>query len=315
MPDISTLVHDINSLFSNGHICSQENAEKLGKAIADTVVRRLKEASQPDEPFRLRMSNLGKPDKQLWYEAHSVQPREQLPPQARIKFLFGDILENLLIFLAKEAGHEVTDEQRGVEYCGISGSMDCRIDRVLVDVKSASTRSFEKFYTGSLRRNDPFGYMWQLSGYGWADGVTDSGFLVIDKTLGHICFMGVDKEEIKLYNIPERIAHMKAVLASPDPPERCFIDVPDGKSGNMKLDTTCSYCAFKGECWPGLRTFLYSNGPRFLTKVKRVPQVTEVLSEEQLAERLFNEDGREQEQQECGELGAGESPEGPDDAG
>ena len=56
-------------------------------------------------------------------------------------------------------------------------------------------------------------------------------------------------------------------------PNRAFSDVPDGKSGNMKLGTQCSYCEFKKVCWPDLKTYIYSSGPRYLTKVVREPKV------------------------------------------
>ena len=60
------------------------------------------------------------------------------------------------------------------------------------------------------------------------------------------------------------------------PPTKCYEPVADGKSGNMKLPVGCSYCSYKHECYPKLRTFIYSNGPKFLTEVGKVPSVLEV---------------------------------------
>lgn len=59
-------------------------------------------------------------------------------------------------------------------------------------------------------------------------------------------------------------------------PERAFQPEPDGKSGNMKLGLQCSYCNMKHACYPNLRTFIYSNGPRYLTTVVKTPDVPEV---------------------------------------
>lgn len=282
---IETLVADIYALFTEGHVCDPENTAALGQAIAEVVQARLQEAAKAREPFRLRMSNLGKQDKQLWYEARREQfPSEPLEAPTRIKFLFGDILERVLLFLTVEAGHELTHSQRQVEVDGITGSMDGRIDGVLVDVKSASTFSFQKFKTGELRRDDPFGYMWQLSGYSTGDtppetDPSDGAFLAIDKTLGHICLMKVPSEEFKLYDVPQRIDHLKSVIMNPEPPGRCYDDVPDGKSGNMKLATGCSYCSHKSDCWPDLKTYFYASGPRFLTTVVREPKVEQQQSD------------------------------------
>ena len=47
---------------------------------------------------------------------------------------------------------------------------------------------------------------------------------------------------------------------------------PDGKSGNTKLCTQCSYCDFKKICWPHMRTFIYKGGPRYLINVAREPR-------------------------------------------
>ena len=63
----------------------------------------------------------------------------------RIKFLYGHILEELIILFSVLAGHEVTEAQKEVHVEGIKGHQDCKIDGVLVDCKSASLRGFDKF--------------------------------------------------------------------------------------------------------------------------------------------------------------------------
>ena len=67
-----------------------------------------------------------------------------------------------------------------------------------------------------------------------------------------------------------------ALVALPEPPRCTCGTVPDGKSGNFKLDVKASYSPYKYVCFPSLRTFLYSDGPRYLTKVTRKPDVIEV---------------------------------------
>ena len=66
------------------------------------------------------------------------------------------------------------------------------------------------------------------------------------------------------------------MVKQPEPPEKCYEPKPDGKSGNMKLDIGCSYCAYNKACWPDLRAFAYSTGPRFLTEVVNEPKVQEI---------------------------------------
>lgn len=230
----------------------------------------------------LRLSNIGTPCKRkLWYTINTPEAAEPLSPAARFKFLFGDILEELLLFLAKEAGHSVEGQQDELEINGIKGHRDAVVDGRIVDVKSASTYSFRKFAGNGLREDDPFGYLDQIGAYAQASGsdplVTEKdvvSFLVVDKTLGNICLDTYPTSEVD-YN--KKTEEVKQIVNSPTPPDRAFDDVPDGKSGNRKLCTQCSYCDFKRECWPNLRTFIYSSGPTFLTEVAREPKVLEAV--------------------------------------
>lgn len=227
------------------------------------------------------MSNVGKPcERQLYYSINNSEDGEELPPQAHIKFAYGTLVELLLLFLVEASGHTVEGTQDEQEIEGIKGHRDAVIDGTIVDVKSASTFSFKKFEDGSLSENDSFGYIDQLQSYLYAgqsdDKVTDKdrgAFLVLDKTLGHIC-LDIHKRKDLPY---DRIfQHKKDLVNSDKVPPRGFDPIPDGASGNEKLGTNCQYCDFKKKCHPGLRTFLYSGSPRFLTTVKKLPNVPEI---------------------------------------
>ena len=164
-----------------------------------------------------------------------------------------------------------------MEIDGVKGHIDAKIDGIVIDVKSASPFGFKKFKDYSLLENDPFGYLYQISGYGQClTPGEEVAFLACDKVTGDLALMNVSPSVSQEYDAKERISYLKKVVSSPEMPERCYPDEPDGKSGNRKLGTNCSYCAFKKECWPGLRTFLYSTGPRYLTTVNELPRVYEV---------------------------------------
>lgn len=247
----------------------------------------------------LRMSSLGTPClRKLWYSVNNTDAAEPLRPSTKLKFLYGDILEELLLSLAVAAGHKVEGMQDELEIMGIKGHRDCVIDGVTVDVKSASSFSFKKFENNGLKGYtytmygkqitvdakdaDAFGYISQLSSYVYAAKsdplVTDKNrgaFLVIDKVTGDLCLDLYDlTEEIKAKE--DEVAGIITAMVLPVP-DRPYAPEADGKSGNKKLHKVCSYCQFKNECWPGLRTFLYSNGPRFLTTVNKTPNVKEVM--------------------------------------
>jgi len=279
---IETLVEDIYGLFNEdgGHKSDPKRIEELGHNLSRMVEQRLAEVRGDSY---LRMSNLGKGDRQLWYDIKGGVPSDTLSAHTRIKFLFGDILELLLIFLAEESGHVVTHKQEEVNVDGVVGHLDAVIDGVVVDCKSASSPSFKKFQAGGLQDNDPFGYMEQLAGYVEATpDASGGGFLAIDKQLGHICFDYYDRDVLDTYRIRERISDIREVLASDTEPDHCYTPVDDGASGNQVLGTNCSYCPHKFRCWRdvndgfGLRTFLYSNGPRYFTTVIKEPRVQEL---------------------------------------
>jgi hypothetical protein len=227
------------------------------------------------------MSNLGsKCARKLWYSINRPELSEPLPASARLKFLYGDVLEELLMFLARAAGHTVEDEQAEVTLEGVRGHIDGTIDGELVDCKSASSFGFKKFKEHGLQHDDPFGYLVQLDGYLTSSSSLPSlvernraHFLAVDKTLGHIA---LDTHARSDTDYKTLVAQRKAMLAFPQPPARAFSDEPDGKSGNRKLGLACSYCSFKHSCWPGLRVFNYSRGPTYLTTVGQEPKVEEI---------------------------------------
>ena len=105
----------------------------------------------------------------------------------------------------------------------------------------------------------------------------------MDKQNGHLTYLLYDSADAQApvydkisFDIEEHIERVKKLVEQPEAPEVCHEVVPDGKSGNMKLAVGCSYCQYKQVCWPGVRTFLYSSGPRYLTEVVNEPKVAEV---------------------------------------
>ena len=108
---IDTLVDDIYNVFLNaGHEVSENHLEELGENVKNVVVESIKKAGEKRTP-QLRMSVIGKKDRQLWYELNTKDPEVvaeagdvdvyEPNPEKFIKFLFGDIIEQLLIFLIK----------------------------------------------------------------------------------------------------------------------------------------------------------------------------------------------------------------------
>ena len=273
---LDTLVDDVYALFdpNHGHEPNEDNLNEFAENIKEILRQRLAAREPINNP--LRFSSLGRPDRQLWYMSKGA-PSEDLSAKTYLKFLYGDVIEQLVLFLVKEAGHKVERQQEEIEVNGVLGHIDAIIDDVVVDVKSASPFAYKKFKNQEVVEDDPFGYVHQLSGYSHVltEGKA-AAWLAFDKVHGDLCVSPLSSSIIKDHEPLQRIEHLKEVISKEEPPERCYEDEPDGASGNRKLGVGCSYCAFKHTCWPGLRTFAYSNGPRFLTKVVKEPNVIEI---------------------------------------
>lgn len=277
MKTINTLPADIYALFDPNveHTVNDDYIEEFGENVKQLLRERLRGRSDQGG-YSIRFSNLGKQNRQIWYEANDPEG-EELQSKTYFKFLYGDLLEALIIFLAKEAGHKVEFEQHEIEVDGVLGHIDAIIDGTVVDVKSASPYSYKKFKEQTVVDDDPFGYIAQLSGYNNVLNPDEPpAFIAFDKVHGDICVSEISTSITKDYAPGPRIAEIKEIISKPEPPERCYDPVPDGKSGNMKLPVGCSYCKHKFKCYPGVRTFLYSGGPRYLTKVVKEPEVYEV---------------------------------------
>lgn len=257
----------------------EETLQNFGLAMTQVI----KEWSQPkvrDNKFYLRMSNIGRPARRLWFDKQTEAENRRLEPSLFVKFLYGHLLEEVILFLVRMSGHKVTDEQKEIDIEGIKGHMDCKIDGTVVDVKSASNFSFSKFKKGLLREDDPFGYIAQLSAYEEAEQSTDAGFLVINKETGELCLHQPD--ELDKPNVKNHIRELKKKLDLNTPPDLCYSPIPEGKAGNMRIAKNCMYCPYKKECFKdsnngkGLRAFRYAKGLTYFTEVKNEPKVDEV---------------------------------------
>jgi hypothetical protein len=148
---LDTLVDDIYSTIS---ILTKGKDIKLTdqdlKVFGEDMANALKQWATPRGADKvnvntLRMSNIGKPSRQLWYDMNSkdVSARE-LESSTLIKFLYGHLLEVLVLFFVKMSGHKIDSEQKEISVSGIKGHMDCKIDGEVVDVKTASGFAFKK---------------------------------------------------------------------------------------------------------------------------------------------------------------------------
>lgn len=277
--NISTLIKDIQNLFKGKTPLEYLDEFKIN--LSDIVSTRFARYLKEREP-KLTLSMIGKPLRRIWYELKGYKS-EEIKPEDLFKFLYGDLLESLLIFLIRESGHSVSLFQERVELDSVTGKIDCIIDNYLIDIKSCSDNSFRKFINRDIVKSDDLGYLGQLSGY--TSSLLDlgyplqgSGFLAINKSNGKLCLCLFSLKEILELGKPrDKIRTIRESLKSDNPPERCYKPVllyKKDKNSPLILGRECSYCPFKYFCWSdvnggkGLKVLEYAVEDKYLVNDK-----------------------------------------------
>jgi hypothetical protein len=264
----------------------------MTEEVTDLVASDVKAAldkqfnSPPRDAFRLRMSNIGRPKCQLWFEKNDPEDKLPLPPHFLMNMILGDLVEAVFKGLLRAAGAEFKDNDNvtlklpdGQE---IHGEYDMEMDGKIDDVKSASPWSynnkFQDFHT--LNKGDSFGYVPQLVGYSKAAGKEVGGWWVVNKGNGE--FKYVSASEVDSDKVIEDIQETVNYIEKDEPFERCFKPVPETfykkQTGNMVLNSSCRFCSFKHKCWDTLKTI-----PSRVSKAKNPPQIDYVLIGDGLA--------------------------------
>lgn len=287
-PKLDTLVADIGSVLddSKPYGFSTEEAASLGGRVSSAFANAIKGRDFKREAGKVWASDLGRSClREYWYLHNRPADGEPLVTSTKVKFLYGNFIEEMLLDLVKKAGHTVHGEQERIAFetpagVTISGRPDGIIDGHWSDVKSAASFSFSKFrMKGVTQETDSFGYRHQLSFYqnfGESEHAIKGRtpfFLMMDKQMGHIAPIYL-KDVVSRDRLISNAEILTTAAAGASEPARMpNFDEPDGKSGNMKLGLKCSYCSFKKVCHPDAVGYRYSNKPVWLTKVVREPKV------------------------------------------
>lgn len=238
---------------------SAETIQQVGLDVMGALGRQFGGGNKRDK-FGLRMSNVGRPTCQLWFEKNKPEEALPLPTTFVMNMMIGDIVEAVFKGLLKEAGVQYEDDEKVTldldENTSVSGTYDIVIDGAVDDVKSASnwsyTNKFESFDT--LKKGDAFGYVAQLAGYAKASGKRAGGWWVVNKANGQFKYVpatGLD--------VDAEVSKIKETADSVEANEfkRCFEPVPEtfrGKpTGNTMLGTECGFCRYRFSCWPEIQ--------------------------------------------------------------
>ena len=261
---------------------SVETIQQVGQDVKCALARQFGGGNKRGE-FGLRMSNVGRPTCQLWFEKNEPEKALPLPTTFVMNMMIGDIVEAVFKGLLKEAGVQYEDDKKVTleldDDTSIDGTYDIVVDDAVDDIKSASnwsyTNKFESFDT--LRQSDAFGYVAQLAGYAKAADKRAGGWWVVNKANGEFKYVpatGIDIDKV--------VSHIQqsADTLKENRFERCFDAVEEtfrGKpTGNNVLCTECGFCRFRFACWPELKEL-----PAVKSQAKQPKMVAYVsLSEE-----------------------------------
>ena len=236
---------------------ADDTIKQVASDVADALKRQFGGGNKRDK-FGLRMSNVGRPTCQLWYDKNKPEAAIPLPTTFVMNMMLGDIVEAVFKAILKEAGVKYEDTDKVSLDLGddsVSGSYDLIIDGAVDDIKSASDWSYRNKFESydSLASGDSFGYVAQLAGYAKASGKKAGGWWVVNKANGSFKYVpatGLD--------IDKEISHIKKTVETvkENKFEKCFQPVPEkfrGKeTGNTVLNTGCKFCSYRFDCWPSL---------------------------------------------------------------
>ena len=202
---------------------SEEVIQQVGNDVMDALRRQFGGGNKRGD-FRLRMSNLGRPTCQLWYDKNKPEVALPFPTTFIMNMMLGDIVEAVFKGLLKEAGVKYEDAKEvslDLPNASIKGTYDIVIDGSVDDIKSSSQWSYNNKFDSydSLKEMDGFGYVAQLAGYAKASGKNVGGWWVVNKANGDFKYvpatgLNLDEEIAKIENTIDTVENNTF--------ERCF---------------------------------------------------------------------------------------------
>ena len=254
----------------------------VSKDIMDQVATDVSNAldkqfnGKPRDEFKLRMSNVGRPKCQLWFEKNDPKDKTPFPPHFLMNMLLGDIVEAVFKGLLRASGVQFEDNDNVTLKLGndkeIQGEYDLVLDGKVDDIKSASPWSYNNKFVNleTLQQGDSFGYIPQLVGYAKGADKDVGGWWVVNKGTGQFKYVNASSVDTK--EVLDNIEKTYDYINNDEPFERCFDAIEETfykkPTGNKKLTTECGFCSYKHKCWPTLQT-----RPSLVSQAREKPMI------------------------------------------
>ncbi len=259
---IEQQVYQLIEQLSLGNVeLSDELINEFGERAKLVVKDKLKEAKE--KKFTLRMSNIGRPLRQLMLDKKFGYAPSS--PDFVLKMLYGSLYEALTLMLLKASEVNITEHDKAVKLAIadtiIEGTLDVIIDGKVYDIKTASQYAYEQKFTSweVLANSDDFGYMAQGFGYAVANKCKFGGWIVINKSTGQLKIIEIpdDVHDSLADKYLKEIEHTITYMAGDNPIPVCIGAVKETyykkPTGNIVLDNSCRFCSHKEHCHPGIQ--------------------------------------------------------------
>lgn len=265
-----------------------EDVTKAKRGMSDATIARIvrdveeavrKQFNQDERKFTLRMSNIGRPFCQLWFDKNDPKAGVDMPTNFLMNMMLGDIVEAIFKGVLTEAGVDFSDGFKSTLTAGrhkIDGTHDLIMDKRVDDIKSASPWSYKNKFKdyATLKEHDSFGYIGQLAGYAKALGVDPGGWWVINKASGEFKYISAWDMKVEVDDVIDSVKE-KADRLEGNQFQRCFEPVEETfrkkPTGNKILSEECGWCKYRYKCWPSLKEL-----PSLASQAKEPPIVAYV---------------------------------------
>lgn len=262
--------------------------------IRKSFVKNLTDATR-EKREGLHASSKWSCTRRMLYDLAETEP-EALTARARVTFMLGDVWEQALLFLIRQAGVNIVTpgidgvQERHVltvEGAVISGSIDLVVRdpagaEIPVDAKSMNARSFGEFKDAI---SDPkaewwekqrWDYLTQLRFYMIAKKAPYGMFVAVCKDTGHMAELHVMPDPSWEIEFRQRCAYLMDHLkpGAPTPPRPSWAkseiraganERPDGSKGPVEevAHWRCGYCPHVKTCWDGFALVPLKAGPKW----------------------------------------------------
>ena len=251
----------------------------IARIVKDVEEAVGKQFNSSERNFTLRMSNIGRPYCQLWFDKNKPEDGIDPPANFLMNMMIGDIVEAVFKGILTEAGVEFSDGFKSTLEVGdhrIDGTHDLIMNKRVDDIKSASPWSYKNKFKDyeTLKEHDSFGYIGQLAGYSKALGVDVGGWWVINKGTGEFKYVSAWDMAVEQEDILDEIKQKADDLVGNEF-KRCFEPVEETfrkkPTGNKVLSEECGWCKYRYKCWPSLQEL-----PSLASQAKEPPIVAYV---------------------------------------